>query len=461
MERPDVLTEQFYRALPPHFQWGVATAAYQIEGAHDEDGRGPSIWDTFSHTPGKVKNGDTGDIACDHYHRYRDDVALMAENGIPSYRFSISWPRILPEGQGRVEPRGLAFYDRLLDALLQAGISPLVTLYHWDLPEALQRRGGWARRETAYAFAEYADVVYRHLGDRVSQWITHNEPWCTAWLGHGTGVHAPGIASPAVALLVSHHVLLSHGLAVQAWRAQGRGGRIGITLNLNTVYAGSEAPEDRAAQAAADVFQNRWFLDPVFRGTYPESLEQLVAPWPDGVPTAADMDIIRVPIDFLGVNYYSASIVVAADGRPVPARDVTPRTWVTDMGWPVVPEGLTDLLVRLSTEYTDRPLLITENGTAVKDVPEPDGVHDPERIRYVAAHLRAAAEAVRRGARLEGYYLWSLMDNFEWAEGYSKRFGLVYVDYPTGRRIPKDSWKWYGDVIRTFRETVGAGGGSA
>jgi beta-glucosidase len=441
-------SDSFYRRFPSDFRWGVATAAYQIEGAVGEDGRGPSIWDTFSHTPGRTHGGDTGDIACDHYHRYRDDVALMAAASLRHYRLSIAWPRIFPEGTGAMEARGLSFYDRLVDTLLDAGITPLVTLYHWDLPEALQARGGWLLRDTAEHFRDYALAVHRRLGDRVQAWITHNEPWCTAWLGHGTGEHAPGRRDPREALTVSHHVLLSHGQAARALHEAGAR-EVGIALNLHTAYPASQRPDDREAARLADVFQNRWFLDPLLRGAYPAELERLLGPWPKGVVRAGDLEIIGERLDFLGVNYY-ASHVIAADPNhhPVPGREVTPRDWVTEMNWPVMPQGLTDLLVRLSREYTDRPLYITENGVATRDTVEAGRVADPDRVRYLKAHLEAMAAALEGGARLRGYYVWSLMDNFEWGQGYAKRFGLIYVDYPSQTRIPKESWHWY----RAIRE---------
>ena len=445
----------FYRQFPRDFRWGVATAAYQIEGAVQEDGRGASIWDTFSHTQGKTEGGDTGDVACDHYHRFEGDVRLMAGAGLEHYRLSLSWPRILPQGRGRVEPRGLAFYDRLVDRLLQNGIQPAVTLYHWDLPQALEDAGGWLNRDTASLFRDYAALVFQHLGDRVKLWITHNEPWCTAYLGHGVGIHAPGLKDPELAFAAGHHVLLSHGLAMEAWREQNRAGQIGITLNLNHVYPASEREEDIKAAELQDVFQNRWFLDPLFTRRYPDRLQE----WGSAdrsVVKPGDLDVIATPMDFLGVNYYSAAVVAQGDsGRPT--RDVTPRTWVTDMGWPVMPEGLRDLLVRLSTEFTSIPLIVTENGMAAQDQVVDGAVRDEERVRYVRVHIEAVADAIARGARVHGYYLWSLMDNFEWGFGYHKRFGAIYVDYATHERIPKDSWHWYSKVLSEFREAQGHG----
>jgi beta-glucosidase len=447
----------FFASFPADFRWGVATAAYQIEGAAQEDGRGPSIWDTFSHTPGRTRDGDTGDIACDHYHRFPDDIRLMADGGIRHYRLSLSWPRLLPEGRGRVEPRGLAFYDRLVDTLLAHGIAPAVTLYHWDLPQALQDAGGWTNRDVAGWFADYAALAFARLGDRVGLWITQNEPWCTAYLGHVIGVHAPGLRDPGAGARAAHHVLLAHGRAVEAWRAAGHPGHIGITLNLNTVYPASDAEADRRAADLKDVLQNRWFLDPLFRGQYAERLADLDLD-PAAFVEPGDLAVIGTPVDFLGVNYYSAEVVGATpDGRGW--RDETPRTWVTDMGWPVMPEGLTDLLVRLHHDYTPVPLMVTENGMAARDVLDGEAVHDADRIRYLRLHIEAVAAALAQGVPVRGYYLWSLMDNFEWAEGYSKRFGAVYVDYPTQRRLPKDSWHWYGRVIDEHRQAHGGGGG--
>jgi beta-glucosidase len=454
---PEEFPSVFYREFPSTFRWGVATASYQIEGATQEDGRGPSIWDTFSHTPGRVENGDTGDVACDHYHRFPADVELMARAGLQHYRLSLAWPRILPDGTGRIEPRGLAFYDRLVDTLLSHGIQPAVTLYHWDLPQALQDQGGWERRDIAERFRDYAAVAFQHLGDRVGTWITLNEPWVSSFLGYGLGVHAPGLKGDWQRMLaVSHHLLRAHGLAVDAFRAGGFPGRIGITLNLNTVYPASRSPGDTEAALLDDVLSNRWFLDPLFLGRYPSELERLFGPWPDGIIRTGDLEQIGQAIDFLGVNYYSSAVKAADPGqRPVPSRDVTPRDWVTDMGWPVLPKGLTDLLVRLTREYTDRPLMVTENGMAANDQVDAGRVHDTERIRYLRLHLGAMAEAIRQGANLHGYYLWSLMDNFEWALGYSKRFGIVYVDYSSQERLPKDSYHWYAQVLREFRDAHG------
>jgi beta-glucosidase len=440
-------------SFPDGFLWGLATSAYQIEGAVREDGRGESIWDRFSHTPGKIENGENGDVACDHYHRWAEDVDLLAEAGVPAYRFSVAWPRIQPEGKGRPEPRGLAFYERLVDRLLLRGIVPVVTLYHWDLPQALQDRGGWPARETAMRFVDYAELVYRSLGDRIPWWITHNEPWVAAWLGHVTGDHAPGMTDLGTSLRASHHLLLSHGLAVEAYRALGLAGQIGITLNLAPVYPESDSEPDREAAEACHGSLNRWYLDPLFRGGYPEATsalyERLAGPLDADQP--GDLEHVSAPIDFLGVNYYFPVRVEAEPGPELPWRWLdTPRSGVptTEMGWEVVPEALTDLLVSLRRDYGERPLLITENGAAYAEAPGPDGqVHDEQRIDYFRGHLAAAQEAIRQGVDLRGYLAWSFLDNFEWGKGYRPRFGVVYVDFPTQRRIPKASARFLSRVF--------------
>lgn len=434
--------------FPPTFQWGVATAAYQVEGAATNDGRGPSIWDAFSHTPGKVLNGDTGDVACDHYHRYSYDIGLMKSLGVTHYRFSVSWPRIFPQGRKDLNVKGLAFYDRLVDTLLDHGITPILTLYHWDLPLALQQQGGWQNPDTAEAFGHYAQTLAAALGDRVKQWITHNEPWCTAYLGHLSGEHAPGLTSPSAAVNAAHYALLSHGKATMALRALRADLQIGITLNLSPVYPDNNSEESRKAASLQDVFNNRWFLDPVFLGRYPEELALILGAVPQHTP--AEMEIIRQPLDFLGVNYYSAQVVSPPQRHqpawPVP--HVTPRDRTTAMGWPVIPRGLTDLLMRLNREYGPIPLVITENGAAYDDLVEEGMVHDNERIAYLSDHIEAVADALGQGADVKGYYLWSLMDNFEWAFGYAKRFGIIHVNYRTQERILKDSALWYRNLIR-------------
>ncbi|MEV4759135.1 GH1 family beta-glucosidase [Micromonospora sp. NPDC049559] len=450
--------------FPPGFIWGAATAAYQIEGAAQEDGRGPSIWDTFSRTPGRVHAGHTGDIACDHYHRYPDDIALMAELGLRTYRFSVAWPRIQPDGSGPVNPRGLDFYDRLVDELRGRGIDPIVTLYHWDLPQTLEDRGGWPNRETAERFAEYAVAVHARLGDRVRTWTTLNEPWCSAYLGYGNGVHAPGRQDPAAVFAAVHHLLLGHGLAARALRSAGVS-EIGITLNPAAVTpADPESSEDLAAVRLVDGLQNRIFLDPLLRGAYPaDMLEHTARFGNQGYLRDGDEKIIAAPIDLLGINYYSPTYVAARPGAPggggafpgTEGIEFLPAVGpLTDMGWSIEPAGLTRLLERIAADYPGVPLLITENGAAFpdkfnRDEPVGEGrVPDADRIAYLDGHLRAAHEAISRGVDLRGYLVWSLLDNFEWAEGYRKRFGIVYVDYLTQRRVPKDSARWYQDVIR-------------
>ena len=434
--------------FPADFTWGTATAAYQIEGAVREDGRGESIWDRFSHTPGKTHNGDTGDVACDHYHRWQGDIELMRRLHVNAYRFSIAWPRILPEGWGRVNPPGLDFYDRLVDGLLAAGITPWVTLYHWDLPQALEDRGGWPNPDTSKAFAEYADVVTRRLGDRVKHWITLNEPWVVAFLGYFTGEHAPGRKEPESYLPVVHNLLLAHGLAVPVIRENSRDSQVGITLNLTHAYPAGDSAEDEAAARRLDGFMNRWFLDPLFTRGYPRDMIDVFGSW---VPSfdESDLGVIGAPLDFLGVNYYSPSFVRHSEGNPpLHVEQVRVDGEYTDMGWLVYPQGLYDLLTRLHRDYSPAAIVITENGAAYPDEPPVEGrVHDPKRVEYYASHLDAAQRAIRDGVPLRGYFAWSLMDNFEWAFGYSKRFGLYYVDYETLERTIKDSGLWYSRVV--------------
>ncbi|WP_433241906.1 GH1 family beta-glucosidase [Streptosporangium sp. CA-135522] len=450
-EKSLVLEDSGVLRFPEGFVWGAATAAYQIEGASREDGRGPSIWDTFSRTPGKVHAGHTGDVACDHYHRYADDVRLMGDLGLHAYRFSISWPRVQPDGSGPANPRGLDFYDRLVDELHGTGITPIVTLYHWDLPQTLEDRGGWTSRETAERFADYAAIVHSRLGDRVETWTTLNEPWCSAFLGYASGIHAPGRTEPELGFVATHHLLLGHGLAVKALRAAGAD-QIGITLNLAPVLG-----DDAEAASIVDGLQNRIFLDPVLRGEYPADVVERARRFTDwSFVQDGDLETIGQPIDLLGVNFYHPHTVAARTGEPAnpvypgtegvafPRPDV-PRT---AMGWPVQPFGLTDLLLRLSRDYPGTPLVITENGAAFDDVVEDGRIDDAGRLSYLDGHLRAAHAAIEGGADLRGYLVWSLLDNFEWAEGYAKRFGIVHVDYTTQNRIPKDSALWYREVVR-------------
>jgi beta-glucosidase len=441
-------------AFPDGFLWGVATSAFQIEGAAGADGRGESIWDRFAATPGRIEDGSDAGVACDHYHRWREDLSLLKWLGVGAYRFSIAWPRVLPQGRGSVNVRGLDFYDALVDGLLDAGIRPCVTLYHWDLPQALQDEGGWATRDTAHAFVEYADAVTSRLGDRVDHWITHNEPWCIASLGHESGEHAPGHRDPAEALRVAHHLLLSHGWAVSAMRQNAPDAEIGITLNLTPATPASSDPADREAVRQFDGFFNRWYLDPVFHGSYPEDaiavrvrqgqLESLELPFVE----EGDMRAIAAPIDFLGVNYYSRIVVEAGEnGAPIRAG-VVPEEELTEMGWEVFPDGLAPLLVRLDREYRPPKMYITENGAAFHDEVGEDGrIVDPRRIEYLESHLAAAHEAIEAGVPLAGYFAWSLMDNFEWAYGYEKRFGLCHVDFETLERTPKESARWYRDTV--------------
>ncbi|MEV7617720.1 GH1 family beta-glucosidase [Streptomyces sp. NPDC089799] len=444
--------------FPDHFRWGTATAAYQIEGAAGEDGRAPSIWDTFSHTPGKVRNGDTGDIAADHYHRVSEDIALMRELGVTDYRFSIAWPRVQPAGRGPVVQKGLDFYRRLTDELRRADIRPVATLYHWDLPQELEDAGGWPNRETAYRFAEYAGLAAEALGDRVATWTTLNEPWCSAFLGYGSGVHAPGRTSAVDALRAAHHLNLAHGLAVRALRGTvPDAAEVSLTLNLHSLRARSESPRDLDAVRRIDAVGNRIFLDPVFRGRLPDDLVRDTAALTDwSFVRDGDLRTAAAPVDSLGVNYYSPT-TVAAGSSPAPSpwagaerhvRFVSVPGPRTAMDWPVDADGLHGLLLRLRKELPDVPLVVTENGAAYEDYADPSGqVRDPERVAYLHAHLAAVHRAVEDGADVRGYFLWSLLDNFEWSYGYSKRFGIVHVDFPTQRRTFKSSAHWYAAVI--------------
>ncbi|HEY7598140.1 MAG TPA: GH1 family beta-glucosidase [Actinophytocola sp.] len=441
--------------FPTGFVWGAATASFQIEGATTVDGRTDSIWDEFCRRPGAVANGDTGEPGADHYRRYQADVDLMTSLGLGAYRFSVAWPRVRPDG-GAVNPAGLDFYDRLVDALLAAGISPWATLYHWDLPQALEEAGGWTSRDTAYRFADYVDSVVERLGDRVAGWLTLNEPWCSAFAGYASGRHAPGVASPTAAVSAVHHLLLAHGLGMERIRAHAPGTPAGITLNLFPVAAVSPADEDAARRV--DGLQNRIFLDPVLRGAYPDDVLMDLAPYGlAGLVRDGDMATIGTPVDMLGVNYYRPLLVAA----PLVSPD-EPSEWVgvegvrflpsglprTELGWEVSPAGLTDLLLRLRDEYPRLPLYITENGAAYPDAVGPDGqVRDTDRLAYLDGHLRAAHAALRQGVDLRGYFCWSLLDNLEWAEGYAKRFGLVHVDFETQARTVKESARWYAGVI--------------
>jgi len=433
------------RAFPSDFVWGAATAAYQVEGAATEDGRGESIWDRFSATPGKVVNGDTGAVACDTYHRYAEDIGLMRSLGIGAFRLSVAWPRILPEGRGRVNQAGLDFYDRLVDDLLANGLDPYVTLYHWDLPQVLEDRGGWPARETVEAFTEYTEVVVSRLGDRVRHWITQNEPWVASWLGYGLGVHAPGRKSDSDALAAGHHILLAHGRAAEILRREAPASEVGIAIDLVPIYPFSDTEADVEAAHREDGFRNRWFLEPVLGRGYPEDMVERYA---EILPTIedGDMDTIAAPLDFLGINYYTRSVVRASVGE-VAAEGAEH----TEMGWEVYPDGLYRLLVHLQTAYEPPALYITENGAAFADARENGRVPDSRRVSYLEGHLDAVAAAIAEGVPVRGYFLWSLLDNFEWAFGYSRRFGIVYVDFDTLERVPKDSFTWYRDFIATQR----------
>jgi beta-glucosidase len=449
-------------AFPRGFVWGAATSAYQIEGATREDGRGESIWDRFTRADSRIEDGSTADVACDHYHRWREDLALMNGLGLGAYRFSIAWPRILPSGRRPLNERGLDFYERLVDGLLERGITPYATLYHWDLPQPLQDEGGWAARSTAEAFGEYVHVVSRRFGDRVKRWITHNEPWCASLVGHQEGRHAPGLRDWKAALGSAHHLLLSHGLAVPVLRQNSPGCEVGITLNLSPVVPASGSAADADACRYRDGHMNRWFLDPLYRGRYPEDM---VAEYlsrghltngdgrsPLHFVRDGDLETIAVRTDFLGINYYNRTVarsdrVLEADNEPRTVFLAPESDW-TDMGWEVYPEGLTELLGRVQREYAPPKVYVTENGASYSQGPDARGrVADEKRVRFVRDHLVAARRAIDEGVPLAGYFLWSLLDNFEWERGYTQRFGITWVDYDTQRRIPKDCALWYSQVI--------------
>ncbi|MGH6655904.1 MAG: GH1 family beta-glucosidase [Actinocrinis sp.] len=455
--------------LPATFRWGTATSAYQIEGAVAEDGRTPSIWDTFGRVPGAVDNGDTGDGACDHYHRMPQDVALIRDLGLDAYRFSVAWPRVQPGGRGPANPAGLAFYDRLVDELLGAGVEPWLTLYHWDLPQELEDAGGWPNRDTAYRFADYAEIVYDKLGDRVEHFTTLNEPWCSAMLGYVQGVQAPGRKDFEAGIHAVHHLLLGHGLAVQRIRAANAAKpephplSLAITLNLSTATPASDAPADVEAARRNDGLGTRIYLDPLWHGRYPEDVVADMAARGIEIPVRdGDLEVINQPLDTLGVNYYFSMRSAGTDesgresdqdGNPVD-RAVTFGLPQTAMGWEIMPDDFARLLTRVGRDYGGVPIFVTENGAAFIDEPDADGfVEDGSRIDYLAAHLGAVASARDAGADIRGYFVWSLLDNFEWAYGYEKRFGIVRVDYETQRRIPKQSAHWYRDTIQRVRNS--------
>lgn len=448
------MTDAF--AFPDGFLWGAATAAHQIEGSPLADGAGPSIWTRFAHTPGLTHNGDTGDVACDHYRRWKDDVRLMRELGLTAYRFSVSWSRVLPEGTGRVNPAGLDFYSRLVDALLEAGIEPLLTLYHWDLPAALDDRGGWLNRDCAGWFAEYATVMAKALDGRVRKWVTLNEPWVITDGGYLHGALAPGHRNKYEAPIASHNLMRAHGAAVQAYRAVGRH-EIGLVVNIEPKYPASDAPEDQAATRRAHAYMNEQYLHPALLGHYPPELREIFGDaWPDW--PAEDFALIRQPLDFLGINYYTRNVTRADGSWPLKAGAVKqPSATYTETGWEVFPQGLTDTLLWVRRTYGDIPLYVTENGAAFFDPPVAEGgrVRDPLRIDYLRRHLRAVHEAIRAGCDIRGYMVWSLLDNLEWSLGYSKRFGIVHVDYATQQRTVKDSGRWYANVVRSHGRALG------
>jgi beta-glucosidase len=465
--------ESLARALPADFIWGVATSAYQVEGAVDVDGRGPSIWDTFCRVPDTVLGGDTGDIACDHYNRMDEDLDLIANILGPggAYRFSVAWPRVMPQGGGQVNAAGLDFYERLVDGLIARDLQPFPTLFHWDLPQAQQDRGGWPTRETALRFGDYCHAVVERLGDRVGHWFTVNEPYCSAWLGHLEGVFAPGEKDVSQAVHASHHLLMAHGLAVQAVREVGRGAQVGPVFNLSPCDPASDDPRDIDAARRADGHTNRWWADPVFGRGYPQDMVEVYGvepPVQDG-----DLDIISSPIDFFGLNFYfrfvvadpqSASASTSSGASGAPPADVPPHvrtvlppsSWTTAMGWEVRSEAMVRMLKRLQDEYGVRSLYVTENGSAWDDDRVIDGrVHDEQRAHYLADHIAACATAVAQGIPLNGYFSWSLMDNFEWAQGYSKRFGIVHVDFETQVRTLKDSGAVYREIVSEHRRSKG------
>ncbi|CAN2226452.1 BglB Beta-glucosidase/6-phospho-beta-glucosidase/beta-galactosidase [Candidatus Nanopelagicaceae bacterium] len=454
--------------FPKDFLWGAATSSYQIEGAANEDGRGPSIWDTFCKTPGKVAKGDTGDVANDHYHRYPEDIAIMKDLGLQGYRFSFAWPRMFPKGDGVREERGFDFYDRLIDGLLEAGIEPLATLYHWDLPQALQDKGGWVNRDIVNHFADYSTAVVERFGDRVKKFSPINEPWVVAWLGHGIGIHAPGILDRRAAFAAAHHTVLAHAASTNAMRAVRGDILTGPVLNqANHVPDDAHDPIQAHAAAIGDAHQNRFWMDAIMHGKYPQILIDTYGDELTSVIKDGDMQAAMVKNDFIGINYYFDNRIGASlGGKPEWHSisglfdldiDETPRGPLTDMGWPLTPEGLENLLVRWHKEHGDKlpPLYITENGAAYDDGPDASGhVADQRRIDYLQTHLKAVSNAIAQGSPVKGYYQWSLMDNFEWALGYDKRFGIVHVDFETQKRIIKDSGLWYRDQIKNNGQAI-------
>ena len=449
--------------FPPGFLWGTATSAQQIEGAVREAGREVSIWDHFAAQPGKIADGTDPAIACDHFHRWPEDVGHLEWLGVNAYRFSVAWPRILPEGRGRVNAAGLDFYDRLVDRLLAGGIAPYVTLYHWDMPQVFQERGGWTSRESVAAFVELTEAVSTRLGDRVRYWVTHNEPWCVSHLGHERGAHAPGLHDPLASLQAAHHVLLSHARAVAVLRRNAPGAKVGLVNILSPVHPASDSDADRDAARELDGSFNRWFLDPVFCGSYPadaiaDRVRRGHLPGPEmGFVHAGDLSEMTAPIDFLGVNYYSRTVVRAGEGEAPQAVRTAPADQLTDMGWEVYPQGLTEALLRITRDYAPKALHITENGAAYTDA---EGATPPfadvRRVDFLRQHFAAAAEAIAGGAPLEAYFVWSLLDNFEWGEGLAKRFGLFHVDFATQRRTPRESAHWYREHLSSLSPLAAA-----
>ncbi len=441
-------------AFPHDFYWGAATASYQVEGAVREDGRGECIWHRFAHTPGKTHNGEHGDVACDHYHRYAEDVRLMQQLGLNAYRFSIAWARVLPQGTGADNPAGIAFYDRLIDTLLAAGIQPFITLYHWDLPQALQDRGGWANPDSVGWFVDYAERMTRLYGDRVKHWITHNEPWVVSMLGNFTGTKAPGIAHLPTALKVAHHLFLAHGAAVPVIQRNVAGGQAGITLDIHMYQPATDRPEDIAAARREDGYHVRWYTDPVLKGEYPADMVEVYGSALDGIDLSA-VKAAAAPLDFVGVNYYMR-FLIAHNPQGVAPLYVdylrSPGAEYTEMGWEVYPQGLTDNLLRLTRDYNVPAIYITENGAAFPDPAPQNGiVNDPRRVAYLEAHVDAVAQAMQQGAPVKGYFVWSLLDNYEWELGYDKRFGIVHIDFATQQRTLKASAKRYAELIQAHR----------
>lgn len=444
-------------SFPKDFLWGAATSAYQVEGAWKEDGKGESIWDRFSHTPGNIRNNENGDVACEHYHHWQADIQMMKDLNLPAYRFSTAWTRIFPEGRGRINQPGLDFYSRLVDGLLEAGIEPVICLYHWDLPQALQEQGGWPARETALAYGDYANTVTRHLGDRVKRWITHNEPTCAGLLGYQSGLHAPGFKDWKLALPAIHHLLLSHGFGVQAVRANVSGGQVGMVIDPIPYEPASQSPDDYAASRWEDGYHNRWYLDPLFGRGYPaDILSEHIRM--GNLPHAglnyvreADYELIASPTDFLGINYYRRGVVQTGDVVPngTPVATFDPESGYTEMGWEIYPWGLFNVIMLMHLTYRPQTIFVTENGASYSDGPAADGrIYDMRRIHYLQDHIAAVQQAIQAGAPVKGYFAWSLMDNFEWGFGYSQRFGLVHVDYKTQKRTPKESADWYRQVIQ-------------